>query len=262
VTTDGPTDGQTDGQPLTPEQEATVSELLAGAGGHVGMPAEVVARLDTVLAELQHERGERDGADVVELRSRRRWPQLLLAAAAVVVGGYAVGTVATQGTLTGADGGDAASDSSASQGDTFIAEGSKELDDLQDTDDQSAGDGAGSAESKPAPSQSSGRGLMRTTVRLSSDRLEVGVLRALRVLEAQPRAGLTSGYSADSTCRTPELARRERALEVRYDGTLAVLVIGPEQSGPEQSGTEQTGTVEATVYSCSGDELDSTVVRP
>lgn len=73
---------------LSAEQEAEVSRLLADAASPTRLPDEVAARLDEVLAALVSERTE--DSDVVPLRSRR-WPQLLVAAAAVSLVGY-VGT--------------------------------------------------------------------------------------------------------------------------------------------------------------------------
>src|SRR3712207_3173459 len=86
---------------LTPEEEAEVSQLLAEAGGPIAVPDDVVARLDATLDSLVE--GERTTAvaPVVPLATRRRWPRLLLAAAAVVVGGYAVGTSVTGGSFSG-----------------------------------------------------------------------------------------------------------------------------------------------------------------
>src|SRR5687767_4685966 len=100
-------------EPPTPDQEAAVARLLSDAAGPVSMPPEVAARLDEVLTGLEAERaGETEAAvagssvaesaapatssvssgasgpgEVVTLRTRRRWPRALLAAAAVVIGG-------------------------------------------------------------------------------------------------------------------------------------------------------------------------------
>jgi hypothetical protein len=215
--------------------------MLAAAAGPVPVPTDVAARLDGVLAELQNERA---GAEVVELRARRRWPRLLLAAAAVVVGGYAVGAVATQGTLSGSGGGETAADSSVPQKDSLLAdEGSG--------GGQAGGPEAGDVDSAPELLDERSA-LMHSAIRLRSDRLEAGVLRALRVLDARLLAGRSRVQAADPACPAPELAGRERALDVRYDGQHAVLVAGPVRSG----------TVEVTIYTCSGDELDTTLVRP
>jgi hypothetical protein len=97
----------TDAPDLTPEQDA-VRRLLAEARHDGSPPPEVVARLDDALASLVAERGDAPltGApghraassvvpSVVDLGARRRRTAgiALLAAAAVVVGGVAVGQV-------------------------------------------------------------------------------------------------------------------------------------------------------------------------
>lgn len=251
------TEGGNGPAPLTPEEEASVSRMLADAAGPVPMPAEVAARLDEVLAGLEGDRATTQ-PQVLPLAARRRWPRVLLAAAAVVVGGYTVGSVATQGTLSGSE--------SSSAGDAAVAGAAEKAptDSLlvdedgaasQSTEDTPAsGSERRDARSTKNPSESlsaQGYADRRLPVRLRSDRLDAGVRRALRVLEAGAGTELTS-QAADRTCPGPELSERERSLPVRYDGDAAVLVAGPELSG----------TVEVTVYSCDGDEVDSTLVRP
>ena len=262
------TEGGHGEEPLTPDEEATVARMLADAAGPLRMPDDVVARLDGVLADLERERSATAGAEVVvvELRARRRWPRVLVAAAAVVVGGYAVGTVATQGTLSGSDDGmGAAYDSAGSDGGSSGAEqpgntsqeasgGDTEAEEPPDdlaAPEAAGGEGDGGSDAR---SEQSTDAMVLRTVRLRSDRLDVGVRRALRVLETHPHpTNLLKGFATgDTTCTTPELGRRDRYLPVRYDGEEAVLVAGPEREG----------TVEVTVWSCAGDELDSTLVRP
>jgi hypothetical protein len=76
----------------TPDQEAEVRRLLAGARHTEPVPAEVADRLDRVLADLGTEQGRPAG--VVRLAERRRRvATLLVAAAAVVVGGVVGGQV-------------------------------------------------------------------------------------------------------------------------------------------------------------------------
>ncbi|MFZ2503132.1 MAG: hypothetical protein WAW88_10715 [Nocardioides sp.] len=73
---------------LSPAQDADVRRLLAAARVRDPMPADVVARLDGVLADL------RQPARTDELaarRRRRRATQLLVAAAAVVATGFGIG---------------------------------------------------------------------------------------------------------------------------------------------------------------------------
>lgn len=96
---------------LPPEQEA-VRRLLADARHDGATPPEVVARLDETLASLVAERGapspeETTHAPVVDLGARRRRMAGigLLAAAAVVVAGVAIGQGLPQG---GSDAGSAA----------------------------------------------------------------------------------------------------------------------------------------------------------
>ena len=240
--------------PLTPEEEQAVARMLAAAGGPVEMPGEVAARLEAVLADLEGERSSAPAAGVVELRARRRWPRVLLAAAAVVVGGYAVGTAALDGNLAGSAGGEtAASDSTVAQEDSSA--GRSRGDEAPDDADDGAGD-AGSGEepealSSPQSAREDSASMLRTTVRLRSDRLEPDVRRALRVLETA--GGATQSFDLTTqACPAPPLGPRQRSLPVRYDGAAAVLVAG----------AERRGTVEVTIWSCDGDELDSTVVRP
>ncbi|KQY57421.1 MULTISPECIES: hypothetical protein [unclassified Nocardioides] len=97
---------------LTPAQNEAVRRLLADARHDEPMPAEVAARLDDVLADLSGERAtspeatspeaassdvtsDADGAVVVPLAERRerkarRWPAVLLSAAAVAAIGLGV----------------------------------------------------------------------------------------------------------------------------------------------------------------------------
>ncbi len=76
---------------LTPEQEAEVSRLLADSTVPVRMPDEVAARLDLVLAGLVAAPREQTPD-----RSRRRWPAVLVAAAAVSLFGYVGGQFLVQ----------------------------------------------------------------------------------------------------------------------------------------------------------------------
>src|SRR5215210_7000077 len=78
--------------PLAPSEDARIRALLADARHTEAMPADVVARLDRVLAGLATERAP--VAPVVDLARRRRTAaKLLVAAAAVVVAGVGIGQV-------------------------------------------------------------------------------------------------------------------------------------------------------------------------
>lgn len=76
---------------LTPAQSEAVRRLLAGARDDEGIPDDVAARLESVLAELSAERSTTPvprEAEVIPLR--RRWPKVLVAAAAVTAFGFGI----------------------------------------------------------------------------------------------------------------------------------------------------------------------------
>src|SRR4051794_23510778 len=95
---DGADDERTPLPDLTSEEDLAVRRLLADAGGPVPTPPDVVARLDATLSRLVAER-DAEGSEQATVTPlavrRRRWPKVLLAAAAVVVGGYGIGAVVT-----------------------------------------------------------------------------------------------------------------------------------------------------------------------
>lgn len=152
----------TDAPDLTPEQEA-VRRLLADARHDGPPPPEVVARLDDTLAALVADRGETsvdgvedvdatDDADhtvvtpVTDLGARRRRlaGMGVLAAAAVVVAGVALGQALPRGA------GDSA-DSGASQAESSAGQDAPTEDDGSGTDDGS-GDAGGATEEPGAMS--------------------------------------------------------------------------------------------------------------
>lgn len=102
---------------LTPEQSETVRRLLAEARHDEPLPAEVATRLDDVLAELIADRAvvEEPAPAVVVPFRRRRWPQVLVAAAAVTVIGYA-STQVLGGGMSGEDDLGTTADSAAESG--------------------------------------------------------------------------------------------------------------------------------------------------
>lgn len=256
-----------------PAAEAAVQRMLADAGGPEPMPPEVAARLDDVLLELAQGRAQGStstaGDAVVELRARRRWPRLLLAAAAVVVGGYGVGTVLTQGTLSGSETPESAMSTESGGSDTLLADEEPGRGQLRRDDDRTSGqveerqankvESPGDALDLAPEATTRVQGysaLLAGRVRLRSDELETDVRRALRVLDREPTATLDQRTAdaerrATSGCPASPLSGRERALPVRYDGERAVLVAGPERDG----------VVEVTVHDCSGTEIVTTLVR-
>jgi hypothetical protein len=227
-------------EPLTPEEEAAVTRMLADAAGPEPMPADVSARLLELIDELEADRlpSEVPGGEVVALR-RRRWPRLMLAAAAVLVVGYGVGSVALDGSLSGSDAGSADSAAAGSGASTDTAESESQV------DKERLG---------PSPQEGSYSALQGGSrpVRLHSERLDAGVRRALRVLAVQDSNDALLRDSESRGCEAPELGKGEQSLPVRYDGHPAVLVTHP--AGDD--------LVEVTVYSCAGAELDGTTVEP
>ena len=234
---------------LTPEEEAEVSRLLAEAGGPVAVPDHVVARLDATLADLVQAERDTAVAPVVPLATRRRWPRVLLAAAAVVVGGYAVGTAVTGGSFSGDSASSGAADSAAGGA---SEERATDQDALPAPDGAGAGEDAdGGAASEPEERELSATRMTAAAFSLRPDRLEEDVQRILD--RSSSRRGLLSSADTASTsvrCGPPSLERGDSWAPVRYDGTRAVLVTGPASDGE----------VPATVYGCDGTLLDETVV--
>jgi hypothetical protein len=243
------TEGDTPAGPLTPE-EAEVARILAEAAGPEPVPASVAARLDEVLDELVSERAAAGDSGDLRVARSRRWPRVLLAAAAVLVVGYAVGGVVGDGSLSGGQ-----ADSGAAE--DSVAAGSAES--------QGSEGGAGrrhrnGALSQAGPTHGQADGStadldgasaeFRTPVRLRSVQLDAGVRRALAVLALRPSA--STDQPSGSRCDAPPLGPSEESLLVRYDGRRAVLVTREADDG----------LVEATVYTCVGAVLDGTVLDP
>ena len=260
-------DGADEG--LTPEDEEAVRRLLVAAADPLTMPDDVAGRLDQVLAGLQAERaGTADPAgsatdrpapvtDLAERRNRR-WPKVLVAAAAVAVVGVGLGTI---GQNTGG-GGDA-----AMSGDTAMDAQSE------------AGGESGSAPEAAAPGSDSDDGAARRdgtpqgAQGFSGDDVPTAALPRLRTgsatLDAQRIHDLSLGGTTpfstkgDDTrrqadevaCQLPAVARGERLVAVRLDGERATLLFGAKEDGHRQ----------AEVYSCddgNSPELVTTVDSP
>jgi hypothetical protein len=216
--------------PPTPAEaeQVEVSRLLAAVSGPRStepMPPEVATRLDDVLAGLVAERGFTPaGVTDLSSRRRRRWPALLVAAAAVSVVGLGVGNVLDQGgagmeavtaeggsapeTLESADGAGAAAGEEAPQAttDRKPAEDSAEL---------------------PQPLDGSVAGLADLP-RLRRDSLTVDVQR----IEDFGLDGSSRTQSARRrACVQPELGAGDEWVSVRLDGDPAVLVLRAPDGG-------------------------------
>lgn len=215
---------------LTPEQDA-VRRLLAEARHDEPTPPEVVARLTRTLEGLQAERHDvADRAPVVDLASRRR--RLVgvgvLAAAAVVVAGVALGQALPQGS---SDGGGSDSAASAEDGTTM---------------DSRAGDGE--AESSPEElSDSAAVAQVLPEISLDSD-LDSS-LSSLRTTSRSPSSASSGG--ALVACQVGEVGRGRQVL-VQVDGKPGLVVFG------SVVGSGQ----EANVYLCGDAEPVRTLTLP
>lgn len=228
-------------QPETPrlsaEDEARVRrELADAAAGPEAIPADVAGRLDDVLAGLVRERAGESAVDAAPPRrpqpSRRRWPALLVAAAALVAVLLGVGTLLTS--VTGPQ--------SAEQG-----------------------SGAASAPKNAGPSSApESAGALGTFSRAAPvARLHSGTFHrdVARLTEGLSASAPRDHLQADGTlrgaprtkCLLPPVPPGGKLLRVTLDGRPASLVLWPPRDG--------TRVVRA--YSCADTEtpVRSTVVR-
>lgn len=213
------------------EQEQ-LSRLLAAAGGPPPeLPHDVAERLDDVLAGLVADREAGpvpadEVAGVTELapRHRRRWPQLLVAAAAVSVLGIGLGNIvqpAQEEAMTADSAGSVEAEPRAAQRENAV-EGSAPMTSQSDSE-------------RRVPEDQDGRELTgaldrrATSPRLQSESLAVDVQRiedfGLAVAVAD-----TQRQWADA-CVQPATEPGAEWLPVRLDGEPAVLVLGAPSDG-------------------------------
>lgn len=231
---------------LTPEQEADVRRLLAEARHDEPIPADVAARLDRVLGDLSADDLEVfESASVTDLAGvrhrRRNAGRLLLAAAAVVIGGVAIGqTLGSTG--SGSDDATTADAGSA-------AEAPRDGSSVPD-ESAAGGDTGGAAEPEAAPA---GPGLLADVtvpVTLSSATFASDVQRELARTSGERSAaansdfdGLTAYSSADSgfVCADGPYGEGAR-LPAFYDDQEAVLVLRRPRSGVQRVDLLTCGT--------------------
>jgi hypothetical protein len=227
------------------EQDAQeqVRRLLAAAGSSPPeTPEDVADRLDEVLAGLvaertgssepeatdppAHDAADGEPATVVPLETRRRrWPQLLVAAAAASVVALGVGNLALD-SRQGADDAVTAEAGSAQDG-----AGSPMLSDGVD------GDGADHDETPRATAQDS-QVLPEVLRSRRSDELAAGALsdrqvrlrtgslpRDVQLVEDLSLAGPASGGGWETACVRPAAGDGDEWVTVRLDGEEAVLVL-------------------------------------
>jgi hypothetical protein len=231
---------------LSPEDAEAVRRLLVAAGAGDAVPKDVAARLDDVLAGLQAEREGTATAPVTDLTARRtrRWPTVLVAAAAVVVVGAGIGNVMND--TRGA--GDAATSGEAVAPDAGVAESAPEQDARGLSEDQD-GDSASSAAPKAVLGDARTAALPR--IRTGSATLDAQRIQDL-ALGAPVADGLVDQNapkrSVRGSCDLPSPARGETLVAVRFDGKRASLLFRAPDAGRR----------DAEVYSC--DDSDSPVL--
>jgi hypothetical protein len=230
----------TDASDLPPQQEA-VRRLLADTRHDGPPPPEVVARLDETLAALVADRGTAplDGAPatssertapIVDLSARRR--RLagvgLLAAAAVVVAGVAIGQVLPRG--SGDAGSSATSDSSLAESPAESRSGSGSED-----------SGEGSSELAPESLKSSPASPFAGYPTISST--DAALEQQLVDLRpgAAARAQDLGSVDALGSCALPGLGQGRRLL-AQVDGELGVVVFRSPDGGVQQAELYVCGT--------------------
>lgn len=235
---------------LTPEEEAEVSRVLFGLSGPLPMPPDVVARLEETLADLQAGAGETRAATApapaplaappaprvpaprparTPPPGRARWPRVVLAAAAVVVGGYSVASLVSSGVMTESD--------TAGSTDSAALE------------DSGAGGGAESAPESGAEELAQRLPTPVPEVNLEPQGLAADVRRELPRLKAAAQGSVDDA----GRCTTPPLDRRDEWFLVHFKGEEASLVLH----------RRSERRLEAQVFSCgSAAELARADLRP
>lgn len=218
---------QEDGASEDVTEEGVRRLLVSAARPQPAVPAEVVARLDGVLADLVALRAEEEAPapSAVSLDSRRRrWPQVLVAAATVSVLGLGIGIVVRDGGMM------------AAQEDAASAGSGAESADRPETLSEK---GAGAPEAADKDTQGSS-GLSRTAVlRLRSSSLALDLQRVEDFALAVP-----AGARWSAACVRPGTTEGDEWLPVRLDGEPAVLVLR------EPSGDRRR----ADVYTCDDED--------
>lgn len=231
------------------EAQEQVRRLLAAAGSAPPdhpLPEDVAARLDDVLAGLVAERqAESPGraAEVADLDSRRprRWPQLLVAAAAVSVVGLGVGNLVQD------SGGEAMSADSAAAGSSETAPRQSEggEDGGSTTDRELAAEAAPEAEAERSLRTDADGVTARRPARLRSDSLALDVQRIEDFALAVPVGGPPRRW--DGACVRPTAGEGDEWLPVRLEGKQAVLVLRAPAGGRRTAEVFACGEPDAPV---------------
>jgi hypothetical protein len=254
------------------DAQEQVRRLLAAAGSSPPeTPEDVANRLDEVLAGLVAERDTSSDASatdpavqaaaseepgtVTSLETRRRrWPQLLVAAAAASVVALGIGNLA----LDGEGGADTAV--TAEAGSTQDEMGTPLLSEGTDGDGRALDEGpvldAGEAGAQAAPELARSPGPDADAMALSSRPLRLrtdSLSRDVQLVEDLSLAGQASGGAWESACVRPAAAEGDEWVAVRLDGERALLVLRAPAGGRRT----------ADVFSCDdgGTPVASVTVR-
>lgn len=221
---------------MTPQEEEAVRRALTSTPPVGPVPDDVRDRLAGTLAALVAEQATATaaGSPVADLpvRRARRWPRVLLAAAAAAVVVAGVGTVLDD---VGSDLGSAGGESTA--GGTTSLDGGAQR-------NGAAEEGAPSDAVSPFRVGGEG-GTPAYRTRLRSDRLDADVQRVLRTPASGTPADVLRG------CRDPGVPG-SRLVAVRLDGVPAVLAVR----------TRPDGVRSASVHGCRRDEVLARTALP
>lgn len=237
----------TDSPDLTPEHEA-VRRLLADARHDGPTPPEVVARLDETLAGLVADRSsaadddttvsEGRTAPVVDLAARRR--RLVgtgvLAAAAVVVAGVALGQV-----LPGGQGSD---DAGSSAGSADRSTSSLAEDDAgAQADGDAGGDSSSSQEMAPQSKSASPAPLAAVPTLSSTDAQLADQVEELRATPTSAGAERRQTLDLMRTCALSDLGRGRR-VAAQVDGRPGLVLFQPADEATQGVAIYVCGTPE------------------
>ena len=212
-----------------PEQQR-VRRLLAATGDPTPMPEEVAHRLDDVLAGLVatpggSASGGHAGSSVPDLAERRarRWPRVLVAAAAVSVVGLGVSNLLEDTSISGSGGeassGDAGGADVEAQGlrrsPGTTPEASRSPADSQAEEKAPARDRGDRADTLPARSVLRSESLTADTQRVADF----------------PVAATAGREKTLGRCAAPPAEPGDRLVDVRLDGEAATLVLRAAENG-------------------------------
>lgn len=230
---------------LTPAQAEAVRRLLAGARHDEGIPDEVAARLDATITDLAAERegAPTDGDEAPRTREavvipfrRRRWPQVLVAAAAVTAFGFGMAQIVGSG----------GSDDDAGAGGTADRAVEPEVASSEDLGDNATVDG----NSPQAPSPDSFSNLSDSLLKLDRNSLRslgINGLRQLRPGTLDRDLEVLTQAGAEASADDPRAYNSARAAAVgcgpyysvsggetfvaSYRRHLALVLFHPELDG-------------------------------